>query len=253
MLASPERGDGSESDTEAKAAEADGPDTPPPATSGAVQGRRERKKAITRSQILDAATRLFWANGYETTSIQDIADAADVAFRTFYLHFASKADVAIARFEEWVGDLMDALAARPIEERPDTMLAGAFETLNAKGYAGDLRTPEGMPVSPVPFAIILAESSPEVAGRLFQAMTRAHLKMTEMFRERLGFPAGAFEPRIVAASFFATFISTVYGYAEASALSANPPPSNTFALRAISAYVNGVGQIVDSAPAAIQE
>ncbi|MHB8220749.1 MAG: TetR/AcrR family transcriptional regulator [Acidimicrobiales bacterium] len=213
-------------------------------------GRRARKKAVTRSQILDAATRLFWEHGYESTSIQDIADAADVAFRTFYLHFATKAEVAIARFEEWLGDMVASLADRPPGERPDEMLAGALESLTAKGYAGDLLTPEGMPVSPVPFAVILAEDSPEVAGRLFQAMTRSHQKMTEMFRERLDYPAGSFEPRIVAASFFATFISTVYGYSEVSTQTARPPSSNTFALQAISAYVNGVGQIVDSSPAA---
>jgi hypothetical protein len=211
--------------------------------------RRDRKKAATRSQILDAATKLFWERGYEATSIQDIADAADVAFRTFYLHFATKADVAIARFEEWLAEMVDAMGARPPGERPDAMLAAALKLMDEKGYAGDTLTSEGMPVSPVPFAVFLAESSPEVAGKLFQAMTRSHQKMTEMFRKRLGFPAGSFEPRIVAASLFATFISTVYGYAEASARSARHPSSNSFALRAITAYVNGVGEIVDSAPA----
>lgn len=228
-------------------------DAAPAGTPTAVPNRRDRKKAATRAHILEAATKLFWERGYEATSIQDIADAADVAFRTFYLHFATKADVAIARFEEWLAEMVDAMAARPPGERPDAMLAGALKMLGEKGYVGDALTPEGMPASPVPIAVFLAESSPEVAGKLFQAMTRSHQRMTEMFRQRLGFPAGSFEPRIVAAAVFATFIATVYGYAEASARSTRHPSSNSFALRAITAYVNGVGEIVDSAPAAARD
>jgi len=213
--------------------------------------RRARKKAITRDQILTAATRLFWERGYDATSIHDITEAADVAFRTFYLHFATKADVAIARFEEWLHDLMAALQERPEEERPDAMLAAAFEKLAAKGYAGSLRTADGQPVAPVPFAVMLAETAPEVAGRMFQAMTRTHQEMTAMFGRRLGFPPGAQEPRIVAASYFATFIVTAYGYSEVLASDPHPEPSNAYALRAIAAYVDGVGRIVDNAPATL--
>ncbi len=212
-------------------------------------GRRARKKALTRSQILEAATRLFWQRGYEATTVQDIADEADVAFRTFYLHFATKADVAIARFEDWIDALVGAMADRPRDERPDAMLAGALDSLTAQGYAGDVTDAAGIPVSPVPIAVLLAESSPEVAGRLFQAMAKSHQRMTELFRERMGCPEGSFEPRIVAASLHATFIATVYGFAEASARGASHPSSNSLALRAMSAFVDGIGGTIDRARA----
>lgn len=232
-------------------ASAVGKPSPGPGTGGAASApaRRARKKAATRTQILNAATRLFWEQGYEATSIHEITETADVAFRTFYLHFATKADVAIARFEEWLADMVEALWARPPEEKPDAMLAGALAEMTAKGYAGDRVSDTGIPLSPVPFAMILAEDSPEVAGRMFQAMTSLHQDVTAMFRERLGYGPNTLEPRIVAATFFATFIVTVYGFAEALAADPKAGPSNELGLRAMRAYVEGVGRIVDDAPA----
>ncbi len=56
-------------------------------------GRLERRKARTRAAILDAASRLFNERGYEETSIQQIAEAADTGVGTVYGYFSSKEDV----------------------------------------------------------------------------------------------------------------------------------------------------------------
>lgn len=53
-------------------------------------GRLERRKARTRSAILEAAGRLFCERGYEETSIQQIAEAADTGVGTVYGYFESK-------------------------------------------------------------------------------------------------------------------------------------------------------------------
>ncbi|MCC7365936.1 MAG: TetR/AcrR family transcriptional regulator [Dehalococcoidia bacterium] len=53
-------------------------------------GRLERRKARTRAAILDAAARLFQERGYDGTSIQHIAEAADTGVGTVYGYFASK-------------------------------------------------------------------------------------------------------------------------------------------------------------------
>ncbi len=61
-------------------------------TAGAP-GRLERRKARTRAAIVASATRLFHEQGYEQTSIQQIAEAADTGVGTLYGYFASKEDI----------------------------------------------------------------------------------------------------------------------------------------------------------------
>jgi AcrR family transcriptional regulator len=59
-------------------------------------GRRELKKEVTRQDILSAASELFRTKGYEATSVDDIALAANVAKGTFYYHFQAKEDLVLA-------------------------------------------------------------------------------------------------------------------------------------------------------------
>ncbi|MGD9681289.1 MAG: TetR family transcriptional regulator [Candidatus Obscuribacterales bacterium] len=59
-------------------------------------GRREEKREATRQEILSAAADLFKTKGYESTSVDDIALAADVAKGTFYYHFKAKEDLVHA-------------------------------------------------------------------------------------------------------------------------------------------------------------
>ena len=83
----------------------------------AVHGLRERKKERTREAIIDAALDLFERNGYDATTVEDIAAAADVSPRTFFRYFESKLDLIMARStthsEKGIGPL---LAARPADE-----------------------------------------------------------------------------------------------------------------------------------------
>jgi AcrR family transcriptional regulator len=71
-------------------------------------GLRERKKQRTREAIVDNALRLFDERGFDQTTIADIAEAADIAPRTFFGYFPSKEDVVFADFPVY----FDALAAR---------------------------------------------------------------------------------------------------------------------------------------------
>jgi len=49
-----------------------------------------KEAELRRNEILDAAQRLFYAKGYDETSIQEIIDAVGIAKGTFYHHFESK-------------------------------------------------------------------------------------------------------------------------------------------------------------------
>jgi AcrR family transcriptional regulator len=76
-------------------------------------GLRERKKQQTRETIARAALRLFAEQGYDQTTLAEIAEAADVAPRTIFAYFESKEDILLC--EE--GSFLAALKRR-LEERP---------------------------------------------------------------------------------------------------------------------------------------
>ena len=56
-------------------------------------GRLQRRKARTREAIVQSATDLFHRNGYEETSIQQIAELADTGVGTLYGYFTSKEEI----------------------------------------------------------------------------------------------------------------------------------------------------------------
>jgi AcrR family transcriptional regulator len=76
------------------------------------EGLRERKKQRTREQIINAAMGLFAERGYQATTIADIAEAADVAPRTFFSYFPSKEAVVFHNVDRDLDGLEDALQQR---------------------------------------------------------------------------------------------------------------------------------------------
>ena len=80
--------------------------------------RRERRRHEVRARIIEAAVRLVDDKGFAGTTVAEICDAADVAEKTFFNHFASKPDMLreIARVE--LGVLLDLLAAAGREAAP---------------------------------------------------------------------------------------------------------------------------------------
>jgi AcrR family transcriptional regulator len=57
--------------------------------------RRDRRRVEIRSRIIEAAHRLFQANGYRASTVNEICEQADVAYKTFFNHFPSKHDVLV--------------------------------------------------------------------------------------------------------------------------------------------------------------
>jgi AcrR family transcriptional regulator len=76
--------------------------------------RGERRKAETRKKLINAARSLLASNTASTASIQDITDAADVGFGSFYNHFDSKTELfeaAVLEVLEELGQLLDELSS----------------------------------------------------------------------------------------------------------------------------------------------
>jgi len=81
--------------------------------------RTAERRRIRRTELLDAARRVFVDRGYFETRVADIVAAAGCSQGTFYLYFTSKDDVLHALLEVLVEDLYAAsLAPRPRPEEP---------------------------------------------------------------------------------------------------------------------------------------
>lgn len=63
---------------------------------------QERRHAQTSERIRSAAVRLFRDNGYEGTSVADIADAADISERTLFRYFRAKEDILFGKPESLI-------------------------------------------------------------------------------------------------------------------------------------------------------
>ncbi|MET7336088.1 TetR family transcriptional regulator [Nonomuraea sp. NPDC005650] len=97
-------------------------------------GLRERKKARTRETILREAFRLFRERGYNATTVDQIAEAAEISPATFFRYFPTKEDlVTLDHFPP----LLDALQVQPPGE-PLAVLRGAFRTAFASLTAEEI-------------------------------------------------------------------------------------------------------------------
>ncbi|MFD1936503.1 MULTISPECIES: TetR family transcriptional regulator [Nonomuraea] len=92
-------------------------------------GLRERKKEKTRLAILDAALDLFLEQGYETTTVEQIAGSVEVSARTFFRYFTSKEHVVLWFHDNSEELLTEALEECPDDEPPYTALLRALRTM----------------------------------------------------------------------------------------------------------------------------
>jgi AcrR family transcriptional regulator len=100
----------------------------------AAPTRRERKKLETRQALEQAALRLFAERGYEQTTVEEIAEAADVAVRTFFRYFSSKQDVLFGDVvKDRVSRLRTELAGRPRRESVITSITTVMDLLDVAG------------------------------------------------------------------------------------------------------------------------
>ncbi|MFF9486194.1 TetR/AcrR family transcriptional regulator [Streptomyces sp. NPDC014676] len=67
---------------------------------GTMDGTKQRRRGDTRQRIQDVALELFAEQGYEKTSLREIAERLDVTKAALYYHFKTKEEILVGIFED---------------------------------------------------------------------------------------------------------------------------------------------------------
>jgi AcrR family transcriptional regulator len=158
-----------------------------PSSEGDVRpGLRERKKAKTRLAIQEHALRLFRAQGYDRTTVEQIADAAEVSPSTFFRYFPTKEDVVLY-------DALDPLLIEAFRRQPADLTALRAMREAMHEIWGAL-TPEQMDEQIERGR--LAYTVPALRERYVMEMVRTVGLMVDLVAERLGRPRDDFEIQV---------------------------------------------------------
>jgi AcrR family transcriptional regulator len=90
---------------------------------------RDRKKRAVRDAAADAALTLFAAQGYDATTVSEIAARAGMSPRTFFRYFSGKDELITHTFAAIGEDVVTALSRRPPQEGPWMAVRRAFDPL----------------------------------------------------------------------------------------------------------------------------
>ena len=161
-------------------------------------GLRERKKERTRRTIRSEAMRLFREQGYAETTVEQIAEAADVSPSTFFRYFPTKEDLVLVDDLDPV--LIAALEAAPIEKDPIGALREALGAVLA-GLTDEDRARELQRHQ-------LMQSVPELRATMMDEFRRNIDMVAEIVARRLGRPDDDFEVRVFAGAVIGAAIST---------------------------------------------
>ncbi|HEX3591227.1 MAG TPA: TetR family transcriptional regulator [Pseudonocardiaceae bacterium] len=147
------------------------PDSPAPPL-----GLRERKKARTRAAIRDHAMRLFREQGYAETTVDQIADAAEVSPSTFFRYFPTKEDVVLG--DEFDPLIVEAFRAQPLDLTPIQAVRAALKQVFADMPAdAKLRDQERHE---------LIRNVPELRIAILDEYTSSFRLLASLVAERLG-------------------------------------------------------------------
>jgi AcrR family transcriptional regulator len=151
-------------------------------------GLRERKKIRTRQTIRREAFRLIEENGYAATTVEQIAEAAEVSPSTFFRYFPTKESVLLADDTDPV--ILDALAAQPADLAPLQAIRRAYQVAMAD-LSADQREFEDTRQR-------LMFSIPELKAAMYDEYYRTITTFAEAIGHRIGRDASDFDLRVFA-------------------------------------------------------
>lgn len=146
----------------------------------AAVGLRERKAARTRHQIVEAALDLFLTRGFDQTTMEDIAERAEIGSSTLYRYFPSK-DLVILEPILGFTEMGDHLRARPDDEPLRVALAGTIRDA-LHGFVTDDRLAEVRRI---------VDATPGPRAKLWDIMMTSRESLEHAVGERIGIPGDA--------------------------------------------------------------
>ena len=167
-------------------------------------GLRERKKARTRAAIREHALRLFREQGYHATTVEQIAEAAEVSPSTFFRYFPTKEDVVLQDDFDLLG--VEAFESQPAELSP----VAAFRAGAARMLA--MLTPEE--IAQFRETTRLTFTVPEVRARALDEFARTIDQIAAAVAKRTGRAPDDFEVRNVAGAMIGVIMSATMPWAE---------------------------------------
>ena len=141
-------------------------------------GLRERKKARTKATIQREALRLFSEQGYAETSVEQIADAAEISPSTFFRYFPTKEEVVLADFLDQ--RVVEEFRTAPPELGPTAALRHAVERMMTDF------DPETLRLETIRNELI--RQVPELRRGMLAELMRPMSLIAEALAERLGRP-----------------------------------------------------------------
>lgn len=171
-------------------------------------GLRERKKIETLHRMQEEAMRLFEEQGYEATTIEQIAEAAGVSPSTFYRYFPTKEDVVVQ--DEYDPLIIGAYRSQPEGVPPLAAFRAALAELFAEFTEEDMARVRGR--------VALIFSVPALRARQVQQTVETEKIMRELVAERVGRSADDLEVRNFAAALIAVWTSAILIWMESGGL-----------------------------------
>jgi AcrR family transcriptional regulator len=158
---------------------------------------RERKKARTRASLREHALRLFREQGYQATTVEQIAAAAEVSPSTFFRYFPTKEDLVLQ--DDLDVRMMEAFARQPAQLSPVAALRAAMRETWAS------YTPEEW--AQIRQGGELSMHVPEIRARAMNEFARAINALAEVLAARAGRDAGDIRVRALAGAVVGVMMS----------------------------------------------
>jgi len=144
-----------------------------------------------RAEVSEVAFRLFAEQGFDNTTVEQIAAEAGLSRTTFFRYFGTKEDVVLGRMCEIGHEIAAALAGRPEGERPWDSLRRAFDVI--------AQADPGEPGRPQDFTRLLSDACALMTRQWEKTQGWQSMLVPEISR-RLGGPARDLRARALVAS-----------------------------------------------------
>jgi AcrR family transcriptional regulator len=165
-------------------------------------GLRERKKARTRACIREHALRLFREQGYQATTVEQIAAAAEVSPSTFFRYFPTKEDVILQ--DDMDTRMVEAFERQPPELGPIAAIRAAVHEALTSYTEADMAS--------IQETHRLTETVPEVRARAIDEFARTINVIAVAIAKRAGRPDGDLAVRTIAGAVVGVIMSVTMAW-----------------------------------------